>query len=223
MYHALAECDKYMKCTEVHRGANGDMAIFAPKFIRGRLSGFNKDIQICLTPIQSTDRSGKTHAYFPALASCCGTLEYLTALFRGNTNRIGWEQVAEFAERYLPQPAYDNETIRILISAFRHPIAHRGIASGIWIDHKNGAGKGRRLTWKVSADTKRPACEILEEAGTLLMDPPWPSTYTHRVHIHLRGLWIDLRRAAIRYAKDIATDAVLQANFEKCMKQLYPM
>ena len=137
-----------------HRGANGDMAVFAPRFIDGRLAGFNKISKICLTPVQSRDRAGLTHAYFPALASCCGTLEYLTALYQGNTNGIGWQQIAAFAERYLPQPAFDKETVRILFDAFRHPVAHRGIASGVWIDRNNGVGKGRRLTWKVSADAK---------------------------------------------------------------------
>jgi hypothetical protein len=65
------------------RGTQNDMAVFAKNFVHSRLDGFEKDIQICLTPIPSTVRAGVTHAYFPAMAACCGTIEYLTALHVG--------------------------------------------------------------------------------------------------------------------------------------------
>lgn len=211
-----------MKSAPIHRGAMGNTALFAAEFIQGRLVGFEKDMKICLTPVKSEGRSGLTHAYFPALAACCGILEYLAALYRGNVRGIGWQQIADFADRYLPQPDFDRETVRVLFDAFRHPVAHRGIASGVWVDRNHGAGSGRRLTWKVSADAKRPACEVVAEAGQLRRDPPWPCPYTHRVHIHLRGLWIDIRNAASVYSKEIGKDQLLQANFEACMRQLYP-
>jgi hypothetical protein len=211
-----------MKNASAYRGASEDTAKFASSFIKGRLAGFEKDMQICLTPVRSKTRSGVTHAYFPALAACCGTLEYLTALSRGNTRGIGWQQVADWAQLYLPQPDYDKETIRILVDAFRHSVAHRGIASGVWVDKNQGVGMGRRLTWKVSADAKRPACELVAEDGHLRSDPPWPCPYTHRVHIHLRGLWVDIRNGANRYSDELAKNQQLQANFEACMRQLYP-
>lgn len=211
-----------MKNAPIHRGAIGNTAVFARKFIKERFVGFEKDMKIGLTPVESETRSVVTHAYFPALAACCGILEYLAALYRGNVGGIGWQQIADFAERYLPQPDFDRETVRVLFGAFRHPVAHRGIASGVWVDRNHGAGRGRRLTWKVLADAKRPACEVVAEVGQLMMDPPWPCPYTHRVHVHLRGLWIDIRDAARLYSREIGKDQLLQANFEACMRQLYP-
>lgn len=211
-----------MKWAPSHRGANGNTGVFAAKFIKGRLSGFEKDMKICLTPIKSESRSGVTHAYFPALAACCGILEYLAALYLGNVRGVGWQQVADLAARYLPQPDYDRETVRVLFDAFRHPVAHRGIASGVWVDRNHGAGRGRRLTWKVLADARRPACEVVAEIGQLRRDPPWPCPYTHRVHIHLKALLIDIRSAANLYSKEMEKDRQLQANFEACMRQLYP-
>jgi hypothetical protein len=196
------------------------MAMFAGRFVQGRMEGFEKEMRICLTPTVSD--AGVTHAYLPALAACCGTLEYLTALYRRNVRGIGWQQIADFAGRYLPQPDFKTETVRVLFDVFRHPIAHRGIASGVWVDRNRGATAGRRLTWNVSADARRPACEVVSEVGRLMMDPPWPCPYTHRGHIHLRALWVDIRRAAARYSKDVASDQQLQANFEACMRQLYP-
>jgi hypothetical protein len=211
-----------MKTAPIHRGAIGDTGTFADKFIQGRLVGFEKDMRICLTAVDSGSRAGATHAYFPALAACFGTLEYFAGLYRGHLNRPGWQQIAEFAERYLPQPDFDREAVRVLFEAFRHPVAHRGIASGVWVDRNHGPGLGRRLTWKVLADAKRPACQVVPEVGELVKDPPWPCPYTHRVHIHLRALWIDIRKAASLYGKEVGKEKRLQANFETCMKHLYP-
>lgn len=209
------------KSTPAHRGAAANMAVFATRFIQGRLEGFEKDMKICLTPMRLESSKERTHAYLPALAACCGLLEYLSGLYRGNLQGNGWRQIAEFAVRYLPQPDYDKEAIRILFEVFRHPIAHRGIASGIWVDRNNGPGNGRRITWQVSADAKRPACEILPQKGRLMRDPPWPCSYSHRGHIHLRSMWVDIRGAAKRYSEDIV-DPQLQTRFASCMKHLYP-
>ena len=204
-----------------HRGAIGNNSLFAGRFIEARMASFDKDMNICLTPVYST-RVRVTHAYFPALGNCCGTLEYMAALFRGNVNGVGWQQVADWAEQYLPQPDFDRDTMRVLFGAFRNTIAHRGIASGVWIDHQPGGGYGRRLTWKITANARRPACEIVEEQGTLTKDPPWPCDYTHRVHIHLKGLQVDIRNGAKKFSRHIANSDRLQQNFADCMGQLYP-
>jgi len=212
-----------MKSAPKHRGAINDPAQFARRFIDGRLAGFEKDMKICLTPVKSKTRAGVTHAYFPALAACCGTLEYFTALYRGNISGVGWQQVSDFAEHFLPQPGYGREVVRILFKGFRNPVAHRGIASGVWVDRNRGTGKQRRMTWKVLANAKHPACEVVAERNQLKMDPPWPCPYTHRVHIHLGGLRVDIRNTAILFRDKISIDQQLQANFYRCMKQLYPM
>jgi hypothetical protein len=121
----------------------------------------------------------------------------------------------------LPQPDFDRETVRVLFEVFRHPVAHRGIASGVWIDRNPNAG-GRRLTWQISANSRRPSCEVIPEVGQLTIDPPWPCSFNHRGHIHLRSLRVDIRRAAKSFGRDVAANEQLQANFVKCMRQLYP-
>jgi len=209
------------KTTPIHRGASGDMAVFAARFVLARLSGFEKDMKICLTPTR-LEPGVLTHAYLPALAACCGILEYLTGLYRGRLVGNGWRQISEFATQYLPQPDYDEKTVRILFEVFRHPIAHRGIASGIWVDRNDGPEKGRRITWKVFADASRPACEVVPEKGHLTRDSPWPCAYSHRGHIHLRSMLVDIRRAARCYSAEIANHQQLQVRFATCMKQLYP-
>lgn len=212
-----------MKDAPDHRGAINDPPRFARRFVEGRLAGFRKDMEICLTPSVSKTARGVTHAYFPALGACCGTLEYLSGLYRGDLRRIGWQQIADWAEHFLVQPDYDRECIRVLFDAFRHPVAHRGIASGVWIDRNRGDGHGRRLTWKVLANHKRPACEVRTEKGELTKDPPWPCSYTHRVYIHLKRLQADIQMGALSYCKAIDDDVQLQNHFLACMRQLYPL
>ncbi len=206
---------------EPHRGASNDMRAFALDFVASRMEGFKKDIDICLTGVPSKRRNKKTHAYFPALSACCGTLEYLTALHRGTTNATGWRQIVNWSNTFLPQPDYCEDTVRILFEAFRHSVAHRGIASGIWNDRRPGDGHGRRITWKIFADSKRPACALIEENGILKNDPPWPCNYSHRMHIHLLAFSMDLLAGPNLYRNQLESDDQLVAKFESCMKRLY--
>ena len=205
-----------------HRDAANDMGSFASSFVLARLAGFEKDIEICLTPSPSKTRAGTTHAYFPALAACFGTIEYLTAMHRGRINRLGWHDIYRWAQNYLPQPDYDEDAIRIFFEAFRNSVAHRGIASGIWTDRKPGPNHGRRITWKVLADAKRPSIRVVAERGVLKNDPPWPCRYTHRVHIHLKSMSVDIRAAAKKFANDVKGSPELQRSFKSCMNSLYP-
>jgi len=212
-----------MKSSATHRGAGVNApGRFAERFIRSRLQSFEKDIRICLTPSRDRRDGGVTHAYFPALAACFGTLEYLSGLYRGNLRGIGAQHIADWALRYLPQPDYNADAIRILFDAFRHPVAHRGIASGVWIDRRPGPTFGQRLTWKVLADARRPACRVVVDPGSLTRDPPWDCGYTHRVHIHLKRLALDIRQGATQYARTTGVQADLQGKFMRCMEQLYP-
>jgi hypothetical protein len=202
------------------RNAANDMALFAKHFLESRLSGYRKEMRICLTPVASPSRAGGTHAYFAALGASCGFLEYMAALFSGHVNGVGWQQVAAWTARFMPQPDYDRETTRVFFSAFRHSVAHRGIATGIWVDRK--MTPHNRITWKLLADSRRPACTLVAESGHLVKDPPWPCKYTHRMHIHLRGLERDLAIALPGYVSAIATEPKLLENFSSCMRQLYP-
>lgn len=209
-----------MKCGPSHRGSGGDALAFAQHFVRARLWSLEKDMEICLSPMTLPGRKTPTHAYFPALAACCGTLEYLTGLHQGRLRGIGWRQIVPWAAAFMRQPDYDEEAIRVLFEVFRHPVAHRGIASGVWVDGR-GAME-RRLTWNVKADARFPGVDVRQEKGELTRDPPWPCPFTHRVHIHLGRLWRDLRDASDRYVDVLADDQGSLENFQCCMRQLYP-
>lgn len=146
----------------------------------------------------------------------------MTDLHRGKLNKSGWREVVMWTNRYLPKPDYSEDVVRVLFDGFRHSVAHRGIATGIWLDRHPTGMVERRVTWKLFEDSERPACRLMEDVGLLRKDPPWPCPHTHRMHIHLGSLAEDLCAGAASYANDLADDTALQKNFERAMQNLYP-
>ena len=200
------------------------MSMFAPKFVQDRLRGFEKDMRICLTGVPSDERAGNTHAYFPALMNCCGMLEYLARLYTGQPRAANGQNLVVEYSRFLPQPDYSDDTVRVLFRAFRNQIAHRGIASGVWRDEHDD-NLGRRITWKIAADSRSPAVEIVHDPGVLLFDSPWECNFTHRAHIHLGRLWRDIRDSALApngYRDELVSDPELLQRFTRCMRNMYP-
>lgn len=198
--------------------------MFASKFIQYRLRGFEKDMRICLTGTPSKERAAVTHAYFPALMSCCGMLEYLARLYTGRPRAANGENLVVEYSRFLPESDYSNDTVRVLFRAFRNQIAHRGIASGVWRDEHDDH-LGRRITWRIAADSQSPAVQIVHKPGVLLFDSPWECKYTHRAHIRLGRLWRDIRDSALApngYRDKLVSDSELLRKFTRCMQYLYP-
>lgn len=206
-----------------HRDAAGDMSLFASNFIKARLGGFEKDMKICLRAEKIEGRK-TTYAYFPALMNSCGTLEYLTSLYLGRTTPCGEPEISRYAKRFLPQPHYSPDMIRVLVHALRHPIAHRGIASGVWVD-RNPANGGRRVTWKLGTSSQVPALTLAPIVSVLKKDSPWPCPFTHRMHVHLGRLWRDIKDSALKpdgLCEVLARDRAVLSRFENVMKHLYP-
>jgi hypothetical protein len=208
-----------------YRGSGGDLLVFAPRFIMDRMKGFEKDMRICLTPVMATHRKGQTHAYFPGLAACCGAIEYLGALSIGNPvpikKGLSRGHIQEFARRYMAQPDYDNEAMRVLWDLFRNGTAHHGITSGVWIDQHVGRAD-RRLIWAIDERTMQPAVSVREKIGTLIRDPPWNCAYTHVATVHLGQLALDIRAAADCLAADIKAGGKPLERFRTAMEVLYP-
>jgi hypothetical protein len=189
------------------------------------MRGFEKDMRICLMGVPATHRNRLTHAYFPALAACCGAIEYLGALSIGLPNPIkrglSRTHICDFARRYLAQPDYDAEVIRILWDLFRNGTAHHGITSGVWIDQHAGMG-GRRLSWAITERTGRPALSLQPKTGTLNRDSPWDCGYTHVATISLGQLTSDILEAAARLSAEIAIGGDPLERFRVAMETLYP-
>lgn len=209
-----------IKVRQPHRGAGGDLAVFAQRFLEDRFVGFEKDIAICLTGRPAQNRSGLTYAYFPALMACCGTLEYLACMYHGR-RKCNDRQVSSFAAEFMPQPTYNGEGVRLLFEGFRHKVAHHGIASGVWHDRRHN----RRISWAIGPDQSPPAIQLRGDARDLVSDPPWPCPVTHTAEIHLGRLAQDTRDAALGphgYCVALHASRTLLDRFEQCMVHMYP-
>jgi hypothetical protein len=201
------------------------MPAFAKHFVAARMAGFTKDMRICFTGVPAEHRKGDTHAYFPALAACCATLEYLTALSLGARRAfrdgLTKNDIATFAQEHMHPHEYDQEVVRILWLLFRNAVAHRGITTGVWVDnHVNH--QGRRLGWRIGVSSGRPAIEVVPMARTITKDAPWPCATTHIANVRLGQLARDIRGAARRLSANIEADPAAATRFHQAMTHLYP-
>jgi hypothetical protein len=222
--HNIPEMVKHWETCDVEFMRNAFLKVYDEKWSSRSGLSLCKAFEQALLAAKAWNGSNLklTHAYFPALMSCCSTLEYLAGLFVGRADTsISRRDIAGYAERYMPQPDYDGETIRILIDAFRNAVAHRGISTGIWRD-EHAAHVGRRITWKIFEDDSKPSLALRAESGFIRRDSPWPCAYTHRMYIHLSRLGEDIRDSSQAYLQELKTSKPLLSNFERCMKQLYP-
>lgn len=192
---------------------------FGPWFVRERMIGFQKDLEICLTARPHPTENRTTVAFSPALGTCCGTLDFLSCLYHGRLGKqINVDLIAAYSRRYLPQPDYNKDAVRMLFSKmFRHAVAHRGIVSGVFPDQASG----RRYAWKLDTTKASPAVSVEAESGEDDRGP-WSCRHTHRALIHLGRLWRDIRDSAYSYADDLPSNTMLNERFLRCMEYLYP-
>lgn len=207
----------------LYKGSGGDIRKYAEPYLRDRLKGFDKDMKVCLKGIPLPDSRDKTHAYFPALMNCCGLLELLGGLYTGNTDTTDIKRVFKY-RRFLPQPDYSVENIRLLFVVLRHATAHLSIGSGVRIPRK-GKYKDKRITWKIYADGRHPAITIEKDSDVLDDQSPWDCSHDYRMHVRLKRLQCDIRASVLKrggYLSELLSSDALMQNFETCMRQIYP-
>lgn len=194
---------------------------FAKAFVRHRVAGFTKDINICLT----ADKN-QSHAYFPGLMTCISCLELFSGLYAGKLYPIGLPKIEAYAKSFMDQTHYSHNNLELLYKAFRHKLAHMSHPYFVTDTAKAGINGQRRLiTWTVYASDLKPPIELISCGPTKLEQTlrPWDVTYDHRVKISVRRLAIDIRKSARLYMRNITTDRTTRKNFEKCMVWFYPV
>ena len=128
---------------------------------------------------------------------------YVACFYRGPSRNkrttfiADWRDIAKFLNDFLPD-RYSDDAVRVLHEFLRNAVAHRSIASGVWVD-EDGRNEGRRLVWKIYENCHGPGIEIKKEAGVIKRDSLWDCPYTHRVHIRLGTLWRDLSKSVNNY------------------------
>src|SRR5229473_8581802 len=91
---------------------NREWKRFAEEFLSGRIRFLEKDIRICLRTYRSKRYTNNTskRAYFPALITCCATLEFMAGLNIGNLkNQVPMDNINRYVKYYMHNPAYLGE------------------------------------------------------------------------------------------------------------------
>lgn len=95
-----------------------DLTQYAARFFRDRVQSFRKDVDICLTA-----NAGGHHAYFPALITCIGFLDFLSGLNAGKLEGHGLTELKAYISKFFRRKS-DYVHADILYVMFRHKIAH---------------------------------------------------------------------------------------------------
>ncbi len=202
-------------------GSGGDPAKYANAYLDERLWQLEKDMTVMLAGRRADNGKGFDHAYFPALVTCCGMLELFANLHGGDSkNNRRRDDRLERYRKFLPGNSYSADRLKVLYQFLRNSIAHHGIAAGVFKDKS-----GRRITWKLTADTRRPTIELIKENGKLRNDPFKPCSYTHRLHVRLGRYWRDIRQsveASAGYRNVLNSDPESLKKFHRCINQIFP-
>jgi len=196
---------------------------FAKRFMRHHRRGFRQSIRICLTK-----NLAEKHAYFPALISCIGFLEFLGGLNSGRLRGNAHSRIVSYALEFMDTEHYSSANLEILYKCFRHKVAHLSHPYYVFDTEKEGIEGPRKLiTWTVCASDRKPAIELKSCGNKKLrkMSPPWEVQYDHRVHIWVRRLMQDLinsTKGPTGYLCALEADRTKREHFAKCMKEFFP-
>lgn len=208
-----------------HMGSGGDAKKYADAYLTERLWQLRNDITTCLAGRRTSDGKGFEHAYFPALSTCCGMLELFANLHGGDSKnqRKRYDRLEDYSD-FLPGNCYSRDNLEVLYKALRNPIAHHGVAAGLF-EETSKASRRRRITWMLTANARRPALELIKKTGVLEKDPPENRTYTHRLCVRLGRFWRDIYDSVDMpkgYREAVMSDPVVLAKFHRCIDQIFP-
>ena len=203
-----------------------ELVSFARKFFQDRVGSFRKDIAICL----KADAT-RSHAYFPALITCIGFVDFLSGLYAGKLEGHGLSDLKKYAKQFMNATKYDDLRLEILYLAFRHKLAHLSFPFIVfntstkkeYTDHKQ-----RLVTWSIHASKRNPPIELIDFASPKFMQKtlrPWPVQYNCRAVVSVRSFQSDIVKSIYGkagYLQHIRADAIARERFAKCMKAIFP-
>jgi len=198
---------------------------YARWFLRNRVNAFRKDVGMCMTA-----NSKMEHAYFPALITCIGFLDFLSGLYAGKIEGHGFVELKDYIARFLSKDDYKH--LDLLYQMFRHKIAHIAYPYIVFDTRTKpkvfGTSKQRRVTWKVYASKRQQPIELTDFPNSqtrLKTKTPWPVPYDSRILISIRKFQADIINSIYGpsgYLQCIKSEPTTRAYFEKYMKIYFP-
>jgi hypothetical protein len=200
-----------------------DVTRFAEKFVQGRVDGFKRDIDICLTA-----DANREHAYMPALMAVIAHIDYLSGLNAGDVEDHSIDDLVRLVREHMPSRYPDHE-LRVLYVAFRHKLAHLSHPYFVFDTASDGRLKGGQpmlLTWTITEEAHEPPLHIerIDPPRVLVQTfCPWETRYDHRMHISIRTLADDAIKLSAAYLEKLRRDPQLWEKFQGCMKEFYQL
>ena len=201
-----------------------DLTRFAARFFRDRVQSFRKDVGVCLTA-----KADGHHAYFPALITCIGFLDFLSGLNAGKLEGHGLTELKAYIGKFFHRKA-DYAHADILYLMFRHKIAHLAYPYLVFdtaTKPKLGPPR-RRITWTVGIYRgKKPLKLIVYPTSQTLVRSvtPWPVSYDARMVVSLTTLRTDIIESIYGpsgYLSHLRADANARGRFARCIKEYAP-
>jgi hypothetical protein len=203
-----------------HFKSREDVVRFARIFIRRRVKGFEKDINICLTP-----NAQGSHAYMPGLMTCFALLDLLSGLYFGKLDRNNHVEFTRLFRELMPG-RYDEYELKALYVAIRHKLAHFSHPYFVLNTALEPRLKERPmlLSWTISEEAANPPLQIVKFRRSRLarVQPvPWKTRVDHRIEISIRSLADDAIALARTYTKKLESAPHLWEKFRDCMSEFY--
>jgi hypothetical protein len=202
-----------------------DLTQYAARFFRDRVQSFRKDVGICLTA-----NADGHHAYFPALITCIGFLDFLSGLNAGKLEGHGLTELKAYIYKFFRRKS-DYVHADILYVMFRHKIAHLAYPYLVFDTATKPKDLGppqRRITWKVGIYRgKKPLELIVHPTSRTLVKSitPWPVSYDARMVISLTTLRTDIVGSIYGpsgYLSHLRADGNARGRFARCIKEYAP-
>jgi hypothetical protein len=201
--------------------APGGVVRFARIFVRRRLKGFKKDMQVCLKPGAPEKEE---RAFMPMLTNTIALLELFSGLHSGHLRRRNQTHLTDYLKAFGPRE-YDDYLLTLLYVAFRHKLAHLSHPHVGLNTVKEDSLKSRpmRLAWSITADPRDEPITLtkLPRSRQPRWPTPWKVTVDHKVEISVHTLAEDVIKSTAKYLAALKTNQDLRDKFRRCMKDFY--
>lgn len=203
--------------------APGGVVRFAKIFVRRRLKGFNKDINVRLKAEGADEKEER--AFMPGLIAVISLLDLFSGLYAGDVENHNYTHLARYLKAFAPG-RYDDYLLKVLYVAFRHKLAHLSHPYFVLNTAKDGRLDKRPmlLTWTITSDRRDEPIKLtpLRRSRLIRRQPtPWRLRIDHVIEISIRTLVDDAIETTSRYLAALKNDVTIQAKFRECMRNFY--
>jgi len=194
--------------TALNFGENVGLLEMAEPLVRRRIASLNNDVDHCTHQ--------EPYAPFPALLYCFATVDFLAALYAGNTGK--GQQAANTRQYMTEMMAYTEEQVRLLQAIYRHKLVHLAEPKSVIAD------ANRLVSWRYVHPRDEQHLSITAVRAWVVVTPKWQVLCDHEFFISIRSFADDITRSATTapdgYLPRVVREPALQANFVRAFGRI---